>query len=203
MSWLSKALKKSYRWKEKHLKPKELKKIEPAVPAIIGAFNPIAGIIAQGLHTARKGAEADWDREDAERAARIAEQEEQAAIEEQVTPPPEEVTPVAPTTPELQYDQYSGGLFSQASGGGVPVSMWPQLGSGIAQQTAAVRSVLAKASGRRGGLRSARRRKKRKSKTRRRTRRRSAKRGLKKLKKGSAAAKAWGRKMKALRKRRK
>lgn len=194
MSWLSKALKKSYRWKEKHLKPKEVKKIEGAVPAIIGAFNPIAGVIAQGLHTARMNVAQDWDREDAERAARRQAAEDAALQETQVV---EDL----PTRDEGS--QYSGGLFSNASGGGVPVSMWPQLGSGISQQTAAVRATLAKASGRRGGLTSSRRRRKktRKASKRRKTSKRS--RGFKKLKKGSAAAKAWGKKMRALRKRRK
>lgn len=191
MSSLKKLLKKSYRWKEKHLKPKEVKKIEPAVPAIIGAFNPIAGIIAQGLHTARKSVAGDWDAEDAAREARRQQAIEDAAIVEQVA-----------ETPAVGAD-YGG--FSQASGGGVPMSMWSQLGSGIAQQSAAVRSLLAKSSGRRGGLRSAKRRKKRKTKarkTKRRSKRSSKRGGVKKLKKGSAAAKAWGRKMKALRKRR-
>ena len=67
--------------------------------------------------------------------------------------------------------------------------------------TPAAQHIIAKASGRMGGKRRARRAKKAKVTRTRKKSRRTGKRGNR-LVKGSAAAKAWGRKMKAARKRR-
>jgi hypothetical protein len=71
----------------------------------------------------------------------------------------------------------------------------------IGDVTAAQRLLYARASGR-AGTAGGRRRRKKKSRATSRATRRTRKRGRGKLKKGSAAAKAWGRRMKALRKRR-
>ena len=91
---------------------------------------------------------------------------------------------------------YNPGVEGQL--GGIPVRLLTQLGMGIAQQTPAVRHALAKTSGRVGGKRSARKRRAKAKASPRRKRRKS--KGMRKLKKGSAAAKAWGRKMRRLRK---
>lgn len=70
------------------------------------------------------------------------------------------------------------------------------------QMPAAVQHLMSKALGRVGGKRSAKRRRKLKAKTgRKRRHTRGKKKGRVRLVAGSAAAKAWGRKMKALRKR--
>lgn len=188
MSWLSSALKKSYKWKEKHLKPKEIKKFEDAVPLAVGLINPVAGVIAEGLHLARKSQQAAWDAEDAARQAEIEQAQGPTVVDE-----------VPAQDPIDYYPQYGG---ASAAAGGIPVSMFNQLGMGLMQQTPAVLRHLSKAAGSRGGRVSAMKRKKRfKKKSAARTTKTRRKAGTKRarLVKGSAAAKAWGKRMRKAR----
>jgi len=102
----------------------------------------------------------------------------------------------APIVDPISSEPYSS---SGASGGGVPVSIFTQLGSALMQQSAAVRQNAAKAAGRKGGRASARKRKKSKAAAPRAAKRARKSKSRGRLKKGSPAAKAWGRKMKAAR----
>ncbi len=116
------------------------------------------------------------------------------------TPLPEEQLPAPVTTSSPETLSPSFG-YSDARLGGIPMSMLTQLGMGLMSQTPAVRLNAAKASGRRGGLKSAKRRKsKKKAPAARRVKRSRKKSTGKRLVKGSAAAKAWGKRMKARRK---
>lgn len=125
-----------------------------------------------------------------------------------LTPIMTPVTPTAtpaPATPPIQSVPFAGASFGNT--GGVPMRLLMPPGGfeGAAQQSAAVKVGLAKAAGRKGGKRSASRRRKKNgvAKSAKRRRSTSAKRGGRvKLKKGSPAAKAWGRKMAAARKKR-
>lgn len=174
--------KKLYLKKEK-LKPSWLKKAEPSIPLALGVINPVAGLIAGALHTARMGITEGWDAPPG-----AAETSQQAFT-----------TPTTPAGRPLNSEgsQYVGG---SAGGGGVPMQLFTQLGQGLRQQTAAVRTLAAKNAGRRGGLRSAAKRRSTKKTTKKKRRARaSAKRGGKFVK-GSAAAKRHMAKLRRMRK---
>jgi len=115
-------------------------------------------------------------------------------------PFPEIPIPITPTDTTVG-SIYAGESYGNL--GGVPVSIMGMLPSGLTaalgQMTPAMRQSAAKASGRRGGRRSEKRRKKKAASAPRR-KRSTAKRTLKRLKKGSAAAKAYMKKIRNMRK---
>lgn len=107
-------------------------------------------------------------------------------------------TPPAPL-PEPPSVPSFGSAPAGSTFGGLPVQFLAQLGSGISQQTPAVRALFAKATGARGGRKSARRRKAKASAAPRK-KKRARVRGNK-FTKGSAAAKRHMAKLRKMRKR--
>lgn len=190
MSWLSRALKKSYQWKEKHLKPNEWKPVEDAIPGALALINPVVGAIAEGLHLARKGLEEKWNNEDLAAIAIANNWDLPPPVD--IAPPPDNTVP-PPQSPIPDFG--IGYTPASNAGGGIPVSLFAQLGQALKQQTPAVLANAAKAAGRRGGLKSALKRRKKKRATaqasRPRRRKTTRKRMAKRLVKGSAAAKRY------------
>lgn len=171
------------------LKPREIRSGGSggdAVPLILGAFNPIAGAIAGAGRILRAGYERRLAEQDAERAG--------AGVPGPTPEPPPSAIPEPQSVPFTQYAGSGGG----SSGGGIPVAFFTQLGRSVGQQTAAVRAMLAKASGARGGRTTQRRRRKQKKTAARRAPKRRTKGN--KFKKGSAAAKAHMAKLRRMRK---
>lgn len=162
--------------------------LDPVLDIALGLANPIL------LALKKAGEAATEPRREAARAGRIetlrarVEAEQQQADEEN-----------AQQVEDDEFIPY--GVDNDARLGGIPMAMLINLGAGLAQQTPAVRAMAAKASGRRGGKKSARKRKSAKKKAARAPRKsrktKSAKKG--RMVKGSAAAKAWGAKMKRAR----
>jgi hypothetical protein len=156
-----------------------------------GWLNPVLDIFVAGasplLYGLYRGGQTLLDNQ---RERREAQREANAPPADEPTPEP--VIDNSPIASE----------YNDARLGGIPVSMLYQLGAGDMQQTPAARLVAAKAAGRKGGQRSAKRRKKKAAASRapKRKKIRKSKSGKMRLKKGSAAAKAWGAKMKRLRK---
>lgn len=185
MGWFKKIYRKKEKWK-----PKFWKKVEPAIPLVLGVTaGPLVGAIGQALHTLRKSTEAEWDAMDAAERERMISD----------TPGIVDPTPIDPASPSIPF--IGSDSYNFANLGGIPAMYFTQLGGGLSQQTAAVRVNAAKAAGRKGGLRSAKRRKAKKKAAAPRARRmKRVTKGNGRLKKGSAAAKAWGKKMKRLRK---
>jgi hypothetical protein len=176
-----------------------------------GTFNFLDPILDAGLaflspplFVAYKAADA-WAQQQRADAARERDALAQTRVEEPtpLTPEPDRI-PTADPIPTFDLPPPTPAERIPFQGdqlqlGGAPMSILYQIGQALGQQTPAVRAAAAKLSGRKGGKRSARKRRaKKKAAAPRARKRKTSKRA--KFVKGSAAAKAWGRKMKALRK---
>lgn len=166
--------------------------LDPALDFALGLASAPTLVIKKA---AEQAAEEHRARSQAKNIARIQDRINAEAIAKQdalwnASLPPADTFPLFTDNPQVE-------------GGGVPVSFLTQLGQGLMQQTAAVRHAASKAAGRRGGKKSSAKKKRRaRASTRRQKNARASTRrkGHSKMTKGSAAAKAWGKRMSALRK---